>query len=107
MGKIKLEAFKNYIAEGGEVDLSSFTPILLENEEDFLAFLFELAYEYKFQFYSFKHVLDFHSTDIKEIIKDNLSSIYTKEDIKKLFNPDFYDYKFQWKLLDSFIETIE
>ena len=32
MGKIKLEEFKNYIETGGEIDLSAFKPILLENE---------------------------------------------------------------------------
>lgn len=104
---MRLEEFKKYIEAGGEVDLSAFKPILLENEEEFLAFMFELSYEYKFQFYSFQHILDFHSTDIKEIIKDNLDTIDTKESIKKLFSSDFYDYKFQWKLLDKFIETIE
>ena len=103
---MRLEEFKNYIEVGGKVDLSAFKSILLENEEEFLAFLFELAYDYKFQFYSFQHVLDFHSTDIKEIIKNNLNNITTKESIKKLFNTDFYDYNFQWGLLDKFIETI-
>ena len=104
---MRLEEVKKYIEAGGEVDLSAFKSILSENEAELLAFLFELAYEYKFQFYSFQHVLDFHSTDIKEMIKNNLNIINTKEDIKKLFNSDYYDYEFQWKLLDSFIETIE
>ena len=104
---MRLEEFKSYIEAGGEVDLSSFKPILLENEAEFFAFLFELAYEYKFQFYSFQHVLDFHGTDIKEMIKNNLNNINKKENIKELFNSDFYDYSFQWKLLDKFIETIE
>ena len=104
---MRLEELKKHIEAEKEVDLSAFKSILLENEEDFLAFLFELSYEYKFQFYSFQHVLDFHSTDMKEKIKNNLKNINTKEDIKKLFSLDFYDYSFQWKLLDKFIETIE
>ena len=104
---MRLEELKKHIEAGGEVDLSAFKPILLENERDILAFIFELSYEYKFQFCSFQHILDFHSTDIKEIIKDNLKNINTKEDIKKLFSSDFYDYTFQWKLLNKFIETIE
>ena len=104
---MRLEELKKHIEAGGEVDLSAFKPILLENEADFLAFMFELSYDYKFQFYSFQHILDFHSTDIKERIKDNLKNINTKEDIKKLFSSDFYDYNFQWKLLDKFVETIE
>ena len=104
---MRLEELKKHIEAEGEVDLSAFKSILLENEEDFLAFMFELSYEYKFQFYSFQHILDFHSTDIKERIKDNLKKINTKEDIKKLFGSDFYDYTFQWKLLNKFFETIE
>ena len=104
---MRLEEVKKYIEAGGEVDLSAFKSILSENEAELLAFLFELAYEYKFQFYSFQHVLDFHSTDIKEMIKNNLNIINTKEDIKKLFNSDYYDYEFQWKLLDKFLETID
>ena len=104
---MRLEELKKDIEAGGEVDLSPFKSILLENEEDFLAFMFELSYECKYQFYSLQHILDFHSTDIEKKIKDNLNIINTKEDIKKLFNSDFYDYKFQWDLLDKFIETIE
>ena len=103
---MRLEELKRIIAEGGEVDLSDFKPLLLEDEEDFLAFLFEVAYEYKYQFYSFQHVLAFHSTDIKEKLKNNLNDIKNKEDIRNLFNHDFYDYKFQWKILDEFLKTI-
>ena len=104
---MKLEELKRGIEAGGKVDLSEFKHILLENEEEFLAFMFELSYEYKYEFYSFQHILDFHSTDIAAQIKDNLQDINTKEDIRKLFNSDFYDYKFQWELLDKFLETIE
>ena len=104
---MKLEELKRGIEAGGKVDLSEFKHILLENEEEFLAFMFELSYEYKYEFYSFQHILDFHSTDITAQIKDNLQDINTKEDIRKLFNSDFYDYKFQWELLDKFLETIE
>ena len=89
------------------VDLSNFKHILLENEEEFLAFMFDLSYEHKYQFYSFQHVLDFHATDIKEVIKTNLQDIKTKEDIRNLFIPEFYDFKFQWNLLDEFLKTIE
>ena len=104
---MKLEELKRGIEAGGKVDLSEFKHILLEDEEEFLAFMFELSYEYKYEFYSFQHILDFHSTDIEAQIKDNLQDINTKEDIRKLFNSDFYDYKFQWELLDKFLETIE
>ena len=104
---MRLEELKRGIEAGGKVDLSEFKHILLENEEEFLAFMFELSYEYKYEFYSFQHILDFHSTDIAAQIKDNLQDINTKEDIRKLFNSDFYDYKFQWELLDKFLETIE
>lgn len=104
---MRLEELKRGIEAGGKVDLSEFKHILLENEEEFLAFMFDLSYEYKYQFYSFQHILDFHSTDIAAQIKDNLQDINTKEDIRKLFNSDFYDYKFQWELLDKFLETIE
>ena len=104
---MKLEKLKKEIEAGVKVDLSAFKFILLENEEEFLAFMFELSYEYKYQFYSFQHILDFHSTDITEMIKANMHSITNKEDIRKLFNSDFYDYKFQWDLLDNFIATIE
>ena len=104
---MRLEELKRGIEAGGKVDLSEFKHILLENEEEFLAFMFELSYEYKYEFYSFQHILDFHSTDITAQIKDNLQDINTKEDIRKLFNSDFYDYKFQWELLDKFLETIE
>ena len=104
---MKLEKLKKDIESGGEIDLSAFKFILLENEKEFLAFMFELSYEYKYQFYSFQHILDFHSTDIKEMIKSNIHNIKTKEDIRKLFNSDFYDYNFQWDLLDNFIATIE
>ena len=104
---MKVEELKREIEAGGKVDLSEFKHILLENEEEFLAFMFELSYEYKYEFYSFQHILDFHSTDIAAQIKDNLQDINTKEDIRKLFNSDFYDYKFQWELLDKFLETIE
>ena len=104
---MKLEKLKKDIESGGEVDLSAFKFILLENEEEFFAFMFELSYECKYQFYSFQHILDFHSTDIKEMIKSNIHNIKTKEDIRKLFNSDFYDYNFQWGLLDNFIATIE
>ena len=104
---MRLEELKRGIEAGGKVDLREFKYILLENEEEFLAFMFELSYEYKYEFYSFQHILDFHSTDITAQIKDNLQDINTKEDIRKLFNSDFYDYKFQWELLDKFLETIE
>ena len=104
---MKLEELKKRIEAGGKVDLSVFKPILLEDEEEFLAFMFELSYEYKYQFYSFQHILDFHSTDITAQIKDNSQNINTKEDIRKVFENNFYDYKFQWDLLDKFLETIE
>ena len=103
---MRVEELKRDIAEGGEVDLSAFKPILLEDEEEFLAFMFELSYEWKYQFYSFEHILAFHATDIKEMIKNNVKSIKTKEDIRNLFNPEFYNYNFQWKLLDEFLKTI-
>ena len=103
---MRVEELKKAIEAGGEVDLSAFKPILLENEEEFLAFMFELAYECKYQFYSFQHILDFHATDIEEKIKTNLNDIKTKEDIRNLFNPEFYDFTFQWKLLDEFLKTI-
>ena len=104
---MKLEKLKKDIESGGKVDLSAFKHILLEDEEEFLAFMFELSYECKYQFFSFQHILDFHSTDIREMIKSNLHVIQTKEDIRNLFNSDFYDYNFQWELLDNFIATIE
>ena len=103
---MRLEELKKNIEAGGGVDLSEFKSILLENEEEFLAFMFDLAYEYKYQFRDFQHILDFHATDIEEIIKTNLNDIKTKEDIRNLFNPEFYDYKFQWNLLDEFLKTI-
>ena len=103
---MKLEELKKRIEAGGKVDLSAFKHILLEDEEEFLAFMFELSYECKYQFYSFQHILDFHSTDITAQIKDNSQDINTKEDIRNLFNPEFYDYKFQWNLLDEFLKTI-
>ena len=103
---MRLEELKGNIEAGGGVDLSSFKHVLLENEEEFLAFMFELSYEYKYQFYSFQHILDFHATDIEEIIKTNLKNIKTKEDIRNLFNPEFYDFKFQWNLLDEFLKTV-
>ena len=103
---MRLEELKKRIEAGGEVDLSAFKHILLENEEEFLAFMFDLSYECKYQFYSFQHILDFHSTDIKEKIKTNLNDIKTKEDIRNLFNPEFYEFKFQWNLLDEFLKTI-
>ena len=104
---MKLEQLKKDIESGGKVDLSAFKHILLEDEEEFLAFMFELSYEYKYQFYSFQHVLDFHSTDITAKIKDSSQNINTKEDIRKVFENNFYDYNFQWELLDNFIATIE
>ena len=103
---MRLEELKKRIEAGGKVDLSAFKHILLEDEEEFLAFMFELSYECKYQFYSFQHILDFHSTDITAQIKDNSQDINTKEDIRNLFNPEFYDYKFQWNLLDEFLKTI-
>ena len=103
---MRLEELKKRIEAGGEVDLSAFKHILLENEEEFLAFMFDLSYECKYQFYSFQHILDFHATDIEEKIKTNLNDIKTKEDIRNLFNPEFYEFKFQWKLLDEFLKTI-
>ena len=104
---MKLEELKKRIEAGGEVDLSAFKHILLEDEEEFLAFMFELSYEYKYQFYSFQHILDFHATDIGAMIKDNSQNINTKEDIRKVFENNFYDYIFQWDLLDKFLETID
>ena len=104
---MKLEELKRDIEAGGEVDLSAFKHILLEDEEEFLAFMFELSYECKYQFYNFQHILYFHSTDITAQIKDNSQDIKTKEDIRNLFDPEFYDYKFQWNLLDEFLKTIE
>ena len=104
---MELEELKQDIAEGGEVDLSPFKHILLEDEEEFLAFMFDLSYEWKYQFYSFQHILDFHATDIKELIKNNLKDIKTKEDIRNLFNSEFYGFKFQWDLLDEFLKTID
>lgn len=104
---MKLEELKKDLEAGGKVDLSAFKHILLEDEEEFLAFMFELSYEYKYQFYSFQHILDFHSTDITAQIKDNSQDINTKEDIRKVFENNFYDYIFQWDLLDKFLETIE
>ena len=104
---MKLEELKKEIEAGGKVDLSAFKHILFEDEEEFLAFMFELSYECKYQFWDFQHILDFHSTDITAQIKDNSQNINTKEDIRNLFSPEFYDYKFQWNLLDEFLETIE
>ena len=104
---MRLEELKRDIAEGGGVDLSAFKHILFENEEEFLAFLFDLAYEYKYQFVTFQHILDFHATDITEMIKNNVNGIKTKEDIRNLFHPEFYDFKFQWNLLDEFLKTIK
>ena len=103
---MRLEELKKAIEAGGEVDLSAFKHILLEDEEEFLAFMFDLSYTCKYQFYSFQHILAFHSTDIKEIIKNNLNAIKTKEDIRNLFNPEFYEFKFQWNLLDEFLKTL-
>ena len=103
---MRLEELKKRIEAGGEVDLSAFKHILFENEGEFLAFMFDISYECKYQFYSFQHILDFHATDIKEKIKANLNDIKTKEDIRNLFNPEFYEFKFQWKLLDEFLKTI-
>ena len=102
---MKVEELKRNIVAGGKVDLSPFKNILLENEEEFLAFMFDLSYTCKYQFYSFQHILDFHATDIEERIKTN--DIKTKDDIRNLFNPEFYEFKFQWKLLDEFLKTIE
>ena len=104
---MKLEQLKKDIESGGKVNLGAFKHILLENEEEFLEFMFELSYEYKYQFYSFQHILDFHSTDITAKIKDSSQKINTKEDIRKVFENNFYDYNFQWELLDKFLETIE
>ena len=104
---MKLEELKRDIEAGVKVDLSAFKHVLLEDEEEFLAFMFELSYEYKYQFYSFQHILDFQSTDITAKIKDNSQNINTKEDIRKVFENNFYDYIFQWELLDKFLETIE
>ena len=104
--EMELEELKRDIEAGGEIDLSAFKHILLEDEEEFLAFMFDLSYECKYQFYSFQHILDFHATDIEEKIKTNLNDIKTKEDIRNLFNPEFYEFKFQWKLLDEFLKTI-
>ena len=101
-----VEELKKRIEAGMGVDLSAFKHILLENEEEFLAFIFDLAYTYKYQFYSFQHVLDFHATDIEEKLKNNMDNIKTKEDIRNLFNPEFYEFKFQWKILDEFLKTI-
>ena len=103
---MRVKELKSAIEAGGEVDLSAFKHILLENEEEFLAFMFDLSYECKYQFYSFQHILDFHATDIEEKLKTNLNDIKTKEDIRNLFNPEFYEYKFQWNLLDEFLKTI-
>ena len=103
---MRLEELKKDLEAGGKVDLSAFKKFLLEDEEEFLAFMFELSYDYKYQFRDFQHILDFHSTDITAQIKDN-SYIKTKEDIRNLFSPEFYDYKFQWNLLDEFLKTIE
>ena len=103
---MRLEELKRDIEDGRKIDLSTFKHILLEDEEEFLAFMFDLSYECKYQFYSFQHILDFHATDIEEKIKTNLNDIKTKEDIRNLFNPEFYEFKFQWKLLDEFLKTI-
>ena len=103
---MRLEELKRDIEAGMGVDLSAFKHILLENEEEFLAFIFDLAYTYKYQFYSFQHVLDFHATDIEEAIKTNLQDIKTKEEIRNLFTSEFYEFNFQWNLLDEFLQTI-
>ena len=105
--KMKLEELKKRIEAGGKVDLSAFKNFLLEDEGQLLEFIFELSYEYKYQFEDFQHILDFHSTDITAKIKDNSQNINTKEDIRKVFEDNFYDYSFQWELLDKFLETIE
>ena len=104
---MRLEELKRDIEAGGEVDLRAFKHILLEDEEEFLAFMFDVSYECKYQFYDFQRILEFHSTDIKEKIKNNLKDIKTKEDIINLFIPDFYVFKFQWNLFDEFLKTIE
>ena len=103
---MRLEELKRDIEAGKKIDLSAFKHILLENEEEFLAFMFDLSYECKYQFCSFQHILEFHATDIEEKIKTNVNDIKTKEDIRNLFNTEFYDYKFQWNLLDEFLKTI-
>ncbi len=103
---MRLEELKMAIEAGGGVDLSNFKHVLLENEEEFLGFIFDLSYEYKYQFDSFQHILAFHAADIEEKIKSNLKAIKTKGDIRNLFNPGFYDYNFQWKILDEFLKTI-
>ena len=104
---MKLEELKKEIAAGVKVDLSAFKNFLLEDEGQLLEFIFELSYEYKYQFRDFQHTLDFHSTDITAKIKDNSQNINTKEDIRRVFENNFYDYSFQWELLDKFLETIE
>ena len=104
---MRLEELKREIEAGGKVDLSAFKNFLLEDEGQLLEFIFELSYEYKYQFRDFQHILDFHSTDITAKIKDNSQNIKTKEDIRKVFENNFYDYSFQWELLDKFLETIE
>ena len=101
---MKVEELKRDIEANKKIDLSAFKHILLENEEEFLAFLFDLSYEWKYQFDSFQHILDFHATDIEERIKTN--DIKTKDDIRNLFRPEFYEFSFQWKLLDEFLKTI-
>ena len=103
---MRLEELKRDIEAGNEINLSAFKHILLENEEEFLAFMFDLSYECKYQFYSFQHILDFHATDIEEKIKTNLNDIKTKDDVRNLFRPEFYEFSFQWKLLDEFLKTI-
>ena len=102
----RLEELKKRIEAGGEVDLSAFKHILLEDEEECLAFMFDISYNCKYQFYSFQDVLDFHAIDIEDMIKNNLNYIKTKEDIRNLFNAEFYEFKFQWRLLDEFLKTV-
>ena len=104
---MKLEELKKEIEAGVKVDLSAFKNFLLEDEGQLLEFIFEMSYEYKYQFRDFQDILDFHSTDITAKIKDNSQNINTKEDIRKVFENNFYDYSFQWELLDKFLETIE
>ncbi len=103
---MRLEELKKDIEAGGEIDLSPFQHILFEDEEEFLAFMFDLSYECKYQFDSFQHILAFHATDIKEMIKNNVNDIKNKGDIRNLFSTEFYEFKFQWNLLDEFLKTI-
>ena len=53
----------------------------------------------------------FASEEEKNIIKERINNIkkemkMTKVNIRNLFNPEFYEYKFQWVLLDEFLKTI-